>query len=153
MLAAASAAWYGSRAGWFGATGSSAGAGGGIVVAEALAAAGLAWLLFAALTTYAAYRVHRYFFTEEAFMMTSGIATRNEVAALYHQIQNVNITRSPADRIWGVSQIVIFMTGSDREAGHTRIVLPALSKSKAKLVQGELLSRARRHVARPQAEA
>lgn len=96
--------------------------------------------------TYMEYRVYTYTFTEEAFLMTSGLATRNEVAALYHQIQNVNISRSMLDRTMGVSKIIILMTGSDRDAMHNKIVLPAVGKTKAKLVQKELLVRARKHV-------
>ena len=50
----------------------------------------------------------------------------------------------------GVSKIVILMTGMGRDTEHTKIVLPSLSKGKAKLVQRELLIRARRHVPQPQ---
>jgi membrane protein YdbS with pleckstrin-like domain len=114
--------------------------------AQVLLLAATLYLLVMLLVAYLIYRAHTYMFTEEAFMMASGVTTRNEIAALYHQIQNVNVNRSPTDRLLGVSQIVIFMTGSEREAGHTKIVLPALGKAKAKLVQGELLTRARRHV-------
>lgn len=103
-----------------------------------------AYFLLIFCLTYVEYRVYTYTFTEEAFLMTSGLAVRNEVAALYHQIQNVNISRSPLDRLIGVSQIVIFMTGTDREMGHNKIVLPAVGKKKAKLVQKELLIRARK---------
>jgi hypothetical protein len=37
------------------------------------------------------------------------------------------------------------MTGSDRMTHRNQIVLPAVGRWKAKLVQAELLSRARRH--------
>jgi uncharacterized membrane protein YdbT with pleckstrin-like domain len=95
--------------------------------------------------TYFEYRYYTYTFTDEAFIMTYGYIMRNEVAALYHQIQNVNIYRSPADRLAGVSKVVIFMTGNEKDSPHNKIVLPAVAKSKAKLVQKELLTRARRH--------
>ena len=85
-------------------------------------------------------------FTDEAFIMTSGYIVRNELAALYHQIQNVSIQRNPLDRLVGVSRIVIVMTGSEHDAAHNKIVLPAVGKTKAKLVQKELLIRARKHV-------
>jgi membrane protein YdbS with pleckstrin-like domain len=98
------------------------------------------------LWTYMEYHFYTYTFTDEAFIMTSGYVVRNEMAALYHQIQNVSIQRGPLDRLAGVSQIVIFMTGSERDAAHNKIVLPAVGKTKAKLVQKELLVRARRHV-------
>lgn len=114
--------------------------------AEVLLLTALGYLLMIILFTYLEYRVHTYVFTDEALMITSGLTTRKEIAALYHQIQNVNIDRSMSDRFFGISQIVIFMTGADREFGHTKIVLPALSKTKAKVVQRELLVRARRHV-------
>ncbi len=91
------------------------------------------------------YHYYTYMFTDEAFIMTSGYIMRNEVAALYHQIQNVNIMRSPLDRLIGVSRIIIFLTGSDRDSTHNKIVLPAVGRNKARLVQKELLVRARRH--------
>lgn len=153
LFALAWATWYGER--WVPA--GSAALLWADFAAKVVLLTALVYLLIIVLLTYMIYRAHTYMFTEEAFMMASGVATRNEVAALYHQIQNVNINRSPTDRLLGVSQIVIFMTGSDRgDVGHTRLVLPALSKAKAKLVQRELLARARRHMAPapppPQAE-
>lgn len=98
------------------------------------------------LWTWLEYHFYTYTFTDEAFIMTYGYVVRNELAALYHQIQNVNIQRSPFDRMAGVSQIVIFMNGSEHAGSHNKIVLPAVGRAKAKLVQQELLSRARRHV-------
>lgn len=105
-----------------------------------------AYFLLILFWTYMEYHFYTYMFTDEAFVMTYGYVMRNETAALYHQIQNVNIQRSPLDRIAGVSQIVIFMTGAEKDAGHNKIVLPAVGKTKAKLVQKELLVRARRHM-------
>ena len=46
----------------------------------------------------------------------------------------------------GVSKIVIFMNGAEKDAAHNKIVLPAVGKTKAKLVQKELLIRARQHM-------
>lgn len=96
--------------------------------------------------TYMEYRFYTYMFTEEAFIMTKGYVVRNELAALYHQIQNVNIQRTPLDRVTGVSQIVIFMTGAEKDSTHNKILLPGVGKTKAKLVQKELLMRARGHI-------
>jgi uncharacterized membrane protein YdbT with pleckstrin-like domain len=98
------------------------------------------------LWTYMEYHFYTYMFTDEAFIMTSGYIMRTELAALYHQIQNVSIQRNPLDRLAGVSQIVIFMNGSEKDAAHNKIVLPAVGKTKAKLVQKELLIRARQHM-------
>jgi hypothetical protein len=44
----------------------------------------------------------------------------------------------------GVSQIIIYLTGAERESGHTKIVLPGVGRKKAKLVQKELLVRAKK---------
>lgn len=98
------------------------------------------------LWTWLEYHFYTYTFTDEAFIMTYGYIMRTELAALYHQIQNVSIQRGPLDRVAGVSQIVIFMNGSERDAAHNKIVLPAVGRTKAKLVQKELLIRARRHM-------
>ncbi len=105
----------------------------------------IAYFILVFLKTYLEYLHYTYTFTEEAFIMTSGYIASNEIAALYHQIQNVNIKRSFLDRLIGVSQVVIFMIGSERETHRVHIVLPGVGKSKAKLVQKELLVRARKH--------
>lgn len=98
------------------------------------------------LWTWLEYHFYTYMFTDEAFIMTSGYIMRTELAALYHQIQNVSIQRSPFERIVGVSKVIIFMTGAEKDAAHNKIVLPAVGKTKAKLVQKELLIRARQHM-------
>lgn len=105
----------------------------------------IAYLLIVLLRTWLEYRTYTYMFTEEAFVFTKGYVTKSEIAALYHQIQNVNIERGMLDRMSGVSSIVIMLTGGQHDAGHNRIVLPAVGRVKAKLVQKELLVRARRH--------
>jgi len=115
-------------------------------IAKLLLLLSVMYLLAMLLWTWMEYRFYTYTFTDEAFIMTNGYVIRNELAALYHQLQNVNIQRGPLDRMVGVSQIVIYMTGGERESSHNKIVLPAVGKTKAKLVQKELLQRARRHV-------
>lgn len=103
-------------------------------------------LLLVVLRSYLEYRYYTYTFTNEAFLMTYGYIMRNEIAALYHQIQTVNILRSPLDRLAGVSKVVIIMTGAGgHDSGHNRITLPGVGKKKAKTVQQELLLRARKH--------
>lgn len=103
--------------------------------------------------TYMEYHLYTYMFTDEAFIMTKGYIVRNELAALYHQIQNVNIQRGPLDRVTGVSQIVIFMTGAEKDSTHNKIVLPGVGMTKAKLVQKELLMRARGHISSREVES
>jgi membrane protein YdbS with pleckstrin-like domain len=117
----------------------------GNYAAEILLLISIAYLLMILLRTYLEYRYCTYTFTEEAFVVTNGYITRKEVAALYHQIQNVNIERGPFDRMIGVSGLVIFLAGAQHDVPHNKIFLPAVGKTKAKLVQKELLVRARRH--------
>lgn len=117
----------------------------GAYFAKVFLAISVAYFLFIFLETWLEYRYYTYLFTDEAFIMTYGYVVRNEIATLYHHIQNVNIERSVVDRLIGVSKIIILMTGSDRDTRRNQIVLPAVGKRKAKLVQTELLSRARRH--------
>ena len=112
-----------------------------VLVALAVVAA---YAMFVIFQTWLEYHYYTYTFTDEAFIMTYGVVVRNEVAALYHQIQNVSIQRGVGDRFLGVSQIIIFLTGAERESGHTKIVLPAVGRKKAKLVQRELLVRAKK---------
>lgn len=107
----------------------------------------LVYFIFIFLRTYFEYRYYTYFFADEAFIMTYGYIVRNEIATLYHHIQNVNIERSVLDRLIGVSQIIIMMTGSDSDTRRNQIILPAVSNKKARLVQMELLRRARRRAA------
>lgn len=107
----------------------------------------VAWFVYIFLRTYLEYRYYTYFFSDDAFIMTYGYMVRTENATLYHHIQNVNIERSVLDRLIGVSKIVIMMTGSDRDTRRNQIILPAIGKRKARLVQAELLRRARRHAA------
>ena len=114
--------------------------------AKVLLLVSFSYLIFVFFRTYFEYHSYTYTFTEEAFIMTYGYFVRNEIAALYHQIQNVNIRRSASNRMIGVSEVVIIMAGLDREGHHTQIVLPGVGRSKAKLVQKELLVRAREHV-------
>lgn len=135
----------------------------GDFAAQIIAMVGWLVVFMIFLRTYLEYRYYTYLFTDDAFIMTYGYLVRNEIATLYHQIQNVNIQRSIADRMIGVSQIIILMTGSDRGAvggpnaggagGRNQIVLPAVSQRKAKLVQAELLRRARRHAGEAVEEA
>jgi membrane protein YdbS with pleckstrin-like domain len=113
----------------------------------------IAYFLVVLLRTYTEYRVYTFTFTEEAFVVTKGYITKSEIAALYHQIQNVNIERTPFDRMGGVSSVVIFLSGGQHDSPHNRIVLPAVERERAKLVQQELLVRARKHFRSPESQS
>jgi|SRR5581483_4753374 len=120
----------------------------GIYVTQALLVIAITYFVIIFVRTYLEYRYYTYLFTDDAFIMTFGYVVRNEVATLYHHIQSVNIERSMLDRMIGVSKLVIVMIGSERESRRNQTVLPAIGKKKARLVQGELLRRARRHMER-----
>lgn len=113
--------------------------------AEIVALLAAAWLLLILFYTYMEYRSYTYLFMPEAFVVNQGYILKNEIATLYHQIQNVNIERRPLDRMVGVSTLVIILAAARHEEDHNRIILPGLGRTKAKLVQKEILQRARRH--------
>lgn len=102
-----------------------------------------ATFFFIAFQAFLEYRYYTYAFTDEAFIMTYGIIVHRELAAPYHQIQHVIIKRTIFERAIGVSQILIFLAGADKEESQMKIVLPAVDSQKAKLVQKELLIRMR----------
>ncbi len=112
---------------------------------QLLFALSMAYFALILIRTFLEYRRYTYRFTDEAFIVTEGYLVRNEFGAVYHQIQSVNIRRTPLDRMIGVSQLVILMVGPDRESRRAQIVLPGVGKTRAKLVQKELLIRARKH--------
>ena len=111
-----------------------------------LALLSVAYFLLILFYTYLEYRFYTYLFTPEAFVVHQGYILRNEVATLYHQIQNVNIQRGPLDRLVGMSTVIILLSGIQHDPAHSKIILPGLGRTKAKLVQKELLVRARQHV-------
>ena len=114
--------------------------------AQLATAIGIAILFLIAFRAFLEYRYYTYTFTEEAFLMTYGVIVHRELAAPYHQIQHVILKRTMSDRAVGVSQILIFLAGADQEESQMKIVLPAIGKKKAKLVQKELLVRMRQRI-------
>ena len=96
------------------------------------------------------YLGYSYQFDEEFFQVNRGYFARREDALAYHQIQNVNIKRGLIFRMLGLSQLIIVMSRSSSNKGEVDIVLPALDKRRAKLVQREIMHRARRHFYREQ---
>lgn len=89
------------------------------------------------------YLGHSYKFDDEFFQVTEGYITRNEIAMAYHQIQNVNIKRSIMDRSMGVSQLVVVMSGTNTK-GEVDVILPALDRHIARMIQKEIMRRSRR---------
>ena len=91
---------------------------------------GIAVLVFVVFRSFLEYRYYTYTFTDEAFIMTYGVMLRKEVAAPYHQIQNVVVQHTVLNRAMGVCQITIFLAGADKETSQMKVVLPAVSKKK-----------------------
>ena len=113
----------------------------------ALKLAILLWVAFTAfklLRTYFEYRGYEYRFDDEFFQITRGYITKQEIGVVYHQIQNVTLRRGMMDRISGVSHLIIMMAGHPDQR-QAQVVLPALNKEIARLIQKELLREARRH--------
>jgi len=99
------------------------------------------------ISTFWEHNLYTYTFTKDAFIVAHGWFMHEEIAALYHQIQSVNIRRNAFDRMFGVSQIVISMVGESQ--GRVQIVLPGVGIKRARMVQEELLGRARKSAAMP----
>lgn len=97
--------------------------------------------------TFIEYRGFSYKFDKEFFQVNFGYLVKNEIAIVYHHIQNAIVRRDIFDRLIGVSKLVIVMDGS-KEGGKEDIVLPAIDKVQAKLVQKELMRQARIHSVR-----
>ena len=115
------------------------------VVNMAIVGGGAIFLLII-FRTFLEYRYYTYTFTDEAFLMTYGVVIQRELAAPYHQIQHVIIKRTLFERAMGVSQLIIFLAGANQEESQMKIILPAVSSQKAKLVQKELLVRMRQNI-------
>lgn len=94
--------------------------------------------------TFIEYRGFSYKFDEEFFQVNYGFFSKNEIAIVYHHIQNAIVKRDLFDRIVGVSKLVVVMDGS-KEGGKEDIELPAIDRVQAKLVQKELMRQARIH--------
>ena len=100
------------------------------VVSIALMAIGLivAWL---------EYRNYSFRFEEFNLMVGRGILWTEEVSIPYRQMQDININRSLAHRILGVSRLIIDSAGHEEaeEQNETDIILDPLEKSVAEEVR------------------
>lgn len=105
-----------------------------------------AFFAFRSIKAYLEYRSYAYRFDEEFFHLSRGYFKRQEIGVVYHQIQTVTIRRGVNDRLMGVSHLIIVMNGNQHQPAE--VLLPALEYEKAKLVQRELLRKARMHASR-----
>lgn len=103
----------------------------------------LGYFLFKLSHAYLAYRSHQFRFDDEYFHITRGYINREETGVVYHQIQTVAIERPLGARMVGVAHLTVIMSGAGK--GEKPAHLPALDLRRARMVQKELLARARRH--------
>lgn len=97
--------------------------------------------LYRLVGSYLAYRSHAYRFDDEFFHVTRGYVSQQEVGVVYHQIQTVTVQRPLGARLVGVAHLAI-VTNSGSGATYAAHLF-GLDRAKARLVQRELLARAK----------
>ena len=102
----------------------------------------LGYFLYKLAHAFFAYRSHEFRFDDEYFHINRGYINRDEMGVVYHQIQSVTVQRPIGARMVGVAHLTIIASSSDN--GGRVAHLPALDVRRARLVQKELLARARR---------
>ena len=107
--------------------------------------AGLA--VFILFRSFFEYRGYSFRFDEEFFHVTRGYFVKHEMGVVYHQIRHVTAKRGILDRAIGVCHLTIVTNVGSGNSGLSEIILPALDKRKAQVVQRELLRKASRHFA------
>jgi membrane protein YdbS with pleckstrin-like domain len=108
---------------------------------QIIAGLALLWFIAASFRAYFEYKSYAYRFEREFFKLIRGYLARQEIGVVYHQIQTVSLRHGFWDRTMGISHLVIIMTGNRDEP--SEVILPALDRRKARLVQEELLRQAR----------
>lgn len=82
---------------------------------------------------------------EDSFKIKRGVLDKIETAIPYRQIQNVDVERSFAFQMLGLSRLIILTAGHEDEkaAGdEAEGVIPAIEQKTAEWLQTELLKRA-----------
>ena len=81
--------------------------------------------------------------SEYALIIKHGLINKKEISIPYRQIQNVNIDQSAANRMMGVSKLIILTAGqeSNPRAGESEGVFDVIDASVAKELQENLLRR------------
>ncbi len=103
----------------------------------------IVWAFFAAWIVYVNYT---FALEDDAFKIRRGVISKKETAIPYRQIRDVNIERSFAKQLAGVSKLVILTVGEEGlSSGVSESVIPVvdnIDKHLAVLFQAELLKRA-----------
>ncbi len=111
----------------------------------------LCWLglaVFMFLRSFFEYRGYSFQFDDEFFRVNRGYFLKQEMGIVYHQILHVTVRRGILDRAVGVAHLIIVTNVGGGNGAFSEIILPALDKTKARLVQRELLKKAHHHLAR-----
>lgn len=96
-----------------------------------------------ALAAYLEYRNYTISVLEKNVRLTRGILNRFEIGIPYRRIKRVDIIRTIACRVLGVSNIVITTTGDDdHDVSNDKIILPYITKPLAEKIQHEILQHA-----------
>lgn len=102
----------------------------------------MAYVMFTVMRAFLEYYSHRYRFEDEFFHVFRGYINQDEVTVVYHQIQTVTVQRPLLARLFGVAHLQIIMgSGGEGDSAHLR----GLDAGKARLVQRELVARAKQH--------
>jgi len=98
-----------------------------------------------AIAAYFEYRSIKFTITDSSFAVSSGLVTRKEIVIPFSKIETVNLSTTPALRIFGLCSFVI-KTSAQNGAGvpssesEPDAILPAISESLAKEIQTSILS-------------
>lgn len=88
------------------------------------------------------YRSAGFLLSEDALRIRRGVFTKQETAIPYRQIQNIDIERTVAQRVAGLSKLVVYTAGNDDSVSDDEGVIPSIDWDVAERLQGELLKRA-----------
>ncbi len=118
-----------------------------ILAAWGLLALFIVFALLAFLVSWLIYKNYQFSLDEDALKIKRGVLEKEEISIPYRQIQDVDIDRSLAFQMVGLSRIIILTAGHEdekpsTESGESEGVLPALDKDLAEWLREELLKRA-----------
>ncbi len=99
------------------------------------------FVVFRLAIAFFAYYAHAYRFDDEYFLIIRGYLDRHETGVVYHQIQTVTVQRPVSARLFGVAHLTIVTSGGSAET--RQVQLPSIAMRKARLIQKELLARAK----------
>lgn len=103
-----------------------------------------AFLILSFIWAWLQYFNYRYELTETSFNKEYGIVHKRYVSIPYEQVQNVDVIRTLADRLVGLSELQVQTAGMSEGGKSTSAegILPGLSKYEAENLRNELVHRA-----------